>query len=453
MAPHFGGAAAGLGSEPPPAPGPGELKATGALPLVNPKRAYPPPPEQDLFDAPTTALPQKSGAPVVVPLSSLFGAGGVLIAMAISAFFVGRCSVAPGPSAPPARAVLATLPQLARAGIPSPPKPCWMAKQPVRWAPSVLQSVPVDVAPTSAGVVVAYARDSQEPATVEVDFGTGTFEDKAADKVESDIVRVAAPRDGGKLLVTTKADSGPLAPYTYVAGASPFLLGVDGRGTASPSVAVADEPSATPATLWSIPQIEEDKGLEAARILTYAPNKHALVFRRAGNILGGFIGEGRKAEGAIGVIAGSGGSVGKPSLGTNQREIAVIFGDKATPDGAWEIRVGHAPLGEMPRETAVVPLPQGGPGGDAFAPDIAGTPDGRWVIVWTEGKTGGYAVRAQTFGPDLKPLGDPIAISPPAGNFGQAVVGVAGGYVTTMFLSRGTTGSYELWGAVLKCGS
>ena len=108
---------------------------------------------------------------------------------------------------------------------------------------------------------------------------------------------------------------------------------------------------------------------------------------------------------------------------------------------------------QVPRESIVVPLPKGGPGGDAFAPDIAGTSDGRWVIVWTEGKSGAYAVRAQTFGADLKPLGDPIAISPPAGNFGQAVVGFAGGYVTTMFLSRGASGSYELWGAVLQCGS
>ena len=328
-----------------------------------------------------------------------------------------------------------------------------MAKQPVRWAPTVLQSVPVDVAPTASGVVAAYARDSREPATVQVDFGAGTFDDKPAEKLQGDIVRVLAPRDGGKLLVTTKDDAGPLAPYVFAPGASPFVIGLAGRGTPSPSVALADKPDGTPVTLWTVPAVEDDKGLEAARVLAYGPKSHAVVFRRSGNILGGYISEGRKPEGGLGVVAGSGGSIGKPSLGTNQREIAVIFADRAKADGAWEIRVGHAPLGQMPRETMVVPLPAGGPGGDAFAPDIAGTADGRWVIVWTEGKTGAYAVRAQTFGADFKPLGDPIAISPPAGNFGQAVVGAAGNYVTTMFLSKGTSGSYELWGAVLQCGS
>ena len=53
--------------------------------------------------------------------------------------------------------------------------------------------------------------------------------------------------------------------------------------------------------------------------------------------------------------------------------------------------------------------------------------------------------------PDFSPLGDPIALSPPAGNFGQGVIGVAGAYAATVFLSKGPS-SYELWGAVLQCG-
>lgn len=441
-------------TEPPPT----EAHPTGALPLVHPRRSLTPPPldQVDHSALPPEAFaepPGRMGDPVTVPLSSLFGAGGVLIAMAISAFFIGRCSVAPAAGAQPARASLAALPRLALAALPSPPKPCWMAKQPVRWAPQVLQSIPVDVAPSGAGVVVAFARDRREPATVEVDVNAGTFTEKPAEGAQGDLVRVFAPRGGGKVLVTTKDDTGPLAPYTYASGPKPFVLGLAGRGTPSPSIAAADDPAGTPASLWTVPAVDDDKGLEAARVLPYGKDANAFVFRRSGSILGGFIDAERKPVGGLGVIAGSGGSIGKPSLGENQREIAVVFADKAASESPWEIRVGHAPLGQMPRETVVFPLPKGGPGGDAFAPDIAGVSGGRWVLVWTEGKTGGYAVRAQTLDPDLKPLGDPIAISPPAGNFGQAVVGVAGGYVTTMFLSKGTSGSYELWGAVLQCGS
>ncbi len=476
----------------------GEIRTTGALPLVHPKRSLthgqplaqglaesqpppgyapvpqqgyapapqqgysnpplptstPPPPGSDIDAAGSLSQPPgKVGDPIVVPMSSLFGAGAMLIAMAVMAFFVGRCSVVPGPSSGPVRVAFAATPRLARASLPTPPKPCWMAKQPVRWAPVVLQSVPVDVAPSASGVTVAYARDAHEPATVDVSFATGAFDDKAADKREGDLVRVFAPRDGAGLLATTKSDAGPLAPYVYATGANPFVIGLAGRGTASPAVAAADKPDGTPVTLWTVPALEDDKGLEAARVLASGPSSYALVFRRSGGILAGYIGEGKKPDGLLSVVAGSGGSVGRPALGVGKREISIVFGDRQNNDAPWEIRVGHAPLGKMPRDTMVVPLPKGGPGGDAFAPDVAGTSDGRWVLVWTEGKSGAYAVRAQTFGADWKPLGDPIAISPPAGNFGQAVVGVAGNYVTTMFLSRASSGSYELWGAVLQCGS
>jgi hypothetical protein len=112
--------------------------------------------------------------------------------------------------------------------------------------------------------------------------------------------------------------------------------------------------------------------------------------------------------------------------------------------------VGHAHSGSIPKQTTVIPLPKGGPGGDAFAPDIAGLADGRWVLVWTEGPPGGRAVRAQTLSPQFEPVGDPMALSPPAGNFGQGVLGVVGERATVVFLSKGSQ-SFELWGAVLTC--
>src|SRR6185295_12557154 len=131
-----------------------------------------------------------------------------------------------------------------------------------------------------------------------------------------------------------------------------------------------------------------------------------------------------------------GGAVGKPASGWNKQEVAVIFADRPTPEGRYEIRVGHAPMGTVPSATTVIPLPKGGPGGDAFAPDIAGLPDARWLLVWTEGAAGSRAVRAQTLAADFTPLGDPIALSPPAGNFGQGMLGVVGDYAGAVFLSK-----------------
>jgi hypothetical protein len=178
---------------------------------------------------------------------------------------------------------------------------------------------------------------------------------------------------------------------------------------------------------------------------------YALVFRREKVIWGGWVGPARAPIGQLTKVVGSGGPVGKPSIGWNGREVAVVFADRPTEGGRWEIRAGHARATEIPAATEVIPLPEGGPGGDAFAPDIAGLSDGRWLLVWTEGPPGSRAMRAQTLAPDFTPAGDPIALSPPAGNFGQGLLGVAGSYVGAVFLSK-PAATYELWGVVLQCG-
>ena len=72
--------------------------------------------------------------------------------------------------------------------------------------------------------------------------------------------------------------------------------------------------------------------------------------------------------------------------------------------------------------------------------------------MWTEGKSGERAIRAQTYDPSFEPVGDPIALSPPAGSFGQALLGVVGTYTTVVFLQAADEG-FEMWGAVLQCGS
>jgi hypothetical protein len=219
-------------------------------------------------------------------------------------------------------------------------------------------------------------------------------------------------------------------------------------GLAAGSIALASPPDGTPAPLWPL---AGDEGLGAATIRPAGDHGFVLLYRRDGAIWGGFVGARLKAAGDLVRVEGSGGAVGKPAGAWNGREVAVIFADRPEAEGSYQIRVAHGPPGAIPRATSVLPLPRGGPGGDAFAPDIAGLPDGRWLLMWTEGASGARAVRAQTLTPELRPLGDPIALSPPAGNFGQGVIGVVGHHAATVFLSKGSS-SYELWGAVLQCG-
>ena len=380
------------------------------------------------------------GAPVAVPVGSLYGAGGALICAVVTAFFAGRCSAQPAVQV--ARPQLQSIPTLARAVIPAPPKACWVTRQPVMWAPKASKTIPFEVtATTSAALAIGYARDASGAMGIVVSPSTGEVKAAFAKTSEADLDRVS-PSATGEFHLVTAAKEGGIASIIPVDAKPPFVIGVQAG-----SIVTADSEGAKATPLWPLAGAEAPS---AARVQTAEGSGYGLVFRRDGAIWSGWIGLDRKPVGDLVKVAGSGGQVGKPNIGWNHRELALIFADKPAGSDHYEIRVAHAKTGSIPATTTVIPLPKGGPGGDAFAPDIAGLPDGRWVMVWTEGASGSRAIRAQTLEASFTPLGDPIALSPPAGNFGQGVLGVVNGYAAAVFLSKGER-SYELWGSVLQC--
>ncbi len=405
-------------------------------------------PSRTLDDDPIV-LP-KPGS-VAVPLSSLLGAGGVLIGMVVTAFFFGRASVGQAPG------VALPLPMLGKRGgagaveskgtaaSPSGPlqlKPCWMVKQPIMWAPKA-STIPFEVQTTKGNKLsVGYARSAKEAVGIEVDPQSGAIAERFSEKEKGKIERVVVS-PSGEFKVTLAGAEGPLKGPIEVLAAEPFTVGIGANG-----IALSQPPGSAPRALWPL---TSDDALAAASVTTAGDKGYLLTYRRDDAIWSGFLGPDKKPLGDLVKVVGSGGAVGRPLAGWNGKEVAVIYADRPASDAPYEIRVGRAPAGAPPGATKVIPLPKGGPGGDAFAPDIAGLPDGRWLLVWTEGSSGKRAVRAQTLTPELSPLGDPIALSPPAGNFGQGIIGVAGGYAAIVFLSKPSS-AYELWGTVLQCG-
>ncbi|AKT43427.1 GYF domain-containing protein [Chondromyces crocatus] len=383
-------------------------------------------------------------AQVRVPVSSLLGTGGTLIVLVLIAFLAGRCSVGDRGRVEVAHAGL--LESALGPSSPSPagpPRPCWVSRQPRKWAPLVDKSAPFDMAALgSAGLLVGYARTQTEAMGLEVDLAKGGVSETFKQVARGSISRVF-PTPGGTeaFVVTLDGQEGVQSPF-YVPGPQPLVVGFGEGG-----IVTSERADGTMTPVW--PKVGGEA--EAMRVVKAGEKGHALLLRRDGGVWGGWMNPARSALGELMQVAGSGGSVGKPSLGWNGREVAVVFADRPAGSKAWEIRLGRAPFGQMPAATEVLPLPEGGPGGDAFAPDIAGLADGRWVLVWTEGPAGSRAMRALTLGPDLTPIGDPIALSPPAGNFGQGILGVAGSYVGTVFLSK-PAAIYELWGVVMQCG-
>lgn len=390
---------------------------------------------------------------VLVSFRSVVAASLTVVTLAVVAFFVGRSSALTSPDELHRRFALLKRVSAPAAGpvtgpTAAPLRPCWVARQPQPWAPEVTRSVPFEVSASDGAFYVGYAKGKRDAQGVIIDPRSGKVLERFNEAREEDVALVVpSPKDAQKFSVVGVLKEGSkVKSLTAVPGAPTFFL-----GQVDATLARLDTPDGAPEKLFDLEALDDDKGIDALRVRPAAERGTPFVLRRAGVAFAGWLGPDKKPVGSLAKVVGSGGGVGKPTLSWNGREVAIVFADRPKDKEHWEIRLAHAPYGEAPRETTVIPLPAGGPGGDAFAPDIMGLPDGRWVLVWTEGPEGSRAVRAQTLDDKLAPLGDPIAVSTPGGNFGQGVLAVAGTYVATVFLSKGET-AYELWGAVLQCG-
>ncbi len=382
-----------------------------------------------------------------VPLSSLLAASGVWVVGLVAFFFVGRASGFNTGGTPVARDGVAdsflaweTPSALAPTPGPTGPLPCWVTRQPTRWVPSASKSVPFEMRPSGESAIdVGVAVGDREGVGLRVDLKTGKLDEVFRKKAEADIVRVVPTGQGEGFYVSESADR----QYLPIGQDTSLALAFE-KG----QIGIADATGSDPTKLWSL---EGDDEVAAATVGATGAS-YLLTFRRGNDVFAGYFDKQKQAVTPIGIVTGSGGKTGKPRTGFNGTEVAVAFADRPEGDDAgYQIRLGRAAVGTVPTETVVVPVPEGGPGKNAISPDVVGLSGGRWLLMWTEGKSGAWAIRAQTYDASMSPIGDPIALSPPAGSFGQAILGVAGNYTTAAFLQAQDDG-FELWGAVLQCG-
>ncbi len=390
--------------------------------------------------------PRRRKPALEVPLSSLIAASLVWIVGLLGFFFAGRIS-GKGPEIPVARDGLAEAfllkgPQMDLQGVAAAdPKPCSVARQPKRWAQSASKSVPFEFRPEGEAMLLGYAQGDREGVGLKIDPKSGKFEEAFRKKTEADLLRVAPTGTTDGFFLGEKGER----VWVPASAQSPRFVVLEKSG-----IGAADAPTDQPTSLWAL---EGDGEITAESTLRVSESQFLLTFRRGGEVWGGFFGADKLPKGKLARVAGSGGKVGRPKSATNGSDVAVVFADKPNDQEGthWGIRIGRAAVGTVPETTEEVDLPEGGPGGDAIAPDIVGFKDGRWLLMWTEGSSGERSILAQTYDRQFAPLGDPIALSPPAGSFGQAALAVVGTYTTVAFLQAADEG-FELWGAVLQCG-
>ncbi|MFO0610974.1 MAG: hypothetical protein U0414_00200 [Polyangiaceae bacterium] len=399
--------------------------------------------------------------PVEVPRRSIVGASLLWMVGLVIFFFVGRCAGYSRASqfvpmrTGAGRTFLAWSmsdgrPVAPVSTAPEEVKPCWVARQPTKWAPSATKYVPIDMEPIDGSMSFGFGLGETEAAGIVVEPKSGKFEQvfnkKLEAKEKAKIARVVPmPSREGGYFISKKGER----DWMPILGADPFFLVFSKE-----SIGWAASDDAEPTEIFALTGTGD---VTSQRVLDEGTNGYFLSFRQGNVVYGGYFDKQKKALGALVAVPGSSEKAeqGKPKSGFNGEETAVIFAERAAtaekePKAPWTVRLGHAKAGTVPTATEVLTFPSGGPGGDVFAPDVVGLPDGRWLVMWTEGDATS-AIRALTYSKDFQPIGDPIALSPP-GDFGQAVLGNAAGYTIVAFFQRNAQGDFELWGAVLKCG-
>ena len=391
----------------------------------------------------------------IVSPTVLMAAGGVALVLIAVAFLFGRMS-APARSGladvATARAGLAAVPLFTRSKtVNAAPRPCLMLRAPSLLADGASRSIPIEFGSFEGRLAVGYGRSIHQARGMLVNLGNGEVETVyKPDELEGSVSRVVPLVSGSDLSFgVTMTEQESVDNGVYVPASTPFVVGF-GKGT----VVKVSGPGSEPAELWPL---EASKKADALRVAASA--KGTMITYRAGDeVHYGMLGpDGEVTQVAQPVMSfelpeGKRAIVGKPVVASNGQDVSVVFAYKAAEPGATvEMRWARGPIGKPLADAALVDIPAGGPGGDAIAPAITAIGGGRWLLMWTEGKTPGpYTLRAQTYDRRYRPIGEALRVSPATGSFGQGTVGAVGDDVAVLFLLATRT-SYEVWGTVLQC--
>jgi hypothetical protein len=199
--------------------------------------------------------------------------------------------------------------------------------------------------------------------------------------------------------------------------------------------------------LWPL---EPDTKLTEPRVASVGPAGYGVTFRRGGQggkVMLGFVDRQGLKKSELFEINGAPKLLGTPVIAGNDAGVVVAFAARNTADSPWKIYVATAGAGHEPgpgRELV------SGSGGGAISPAFTALAGGRWLLQWTEGASGQYQVRVQTFTSDLIAIGNPQLTSPKGANAGQGTLTARDKNVLSLFILT-TAGHDELWGANLSC--
>jgi hypothetical protein len=354
---------------------------------------------------------------------------------------------ASGPSAPPETATNASAapPTANTAAVPSAEPAtkassvelgdCTVAAEGRVIAPRALIATGIEAVAGQTALALGFAPSLHDAVGVSLDPGSLTPTATVRSRAPGDIRRVVPFFSGGKIVIVPDAEKkgDRLTSRRFVPTSSPVDVGV-----ADNQIVWAPHGKDSFAKLFAL---DGDAAVESLRVIPLPSGKGiALAFRRGAQI---FVGVATgdavlNAEGELSKIS-SLGQAGSPTIAASGDSIVIAWADRASKDDAWGIRWTKRSISGAVNEPRALAIPEGGLGGPAMSPSVAGLGRGKFLLSWMEGPTAGHQVRALTFNADGAPSGTPLAISASGVNAGQpqAVVGVDGRGVVAFFGAKG----------------
>jgi hypothetical protein len=367
---------------------------------------------------------------VVMVLSALCGA----LIVALGALYLARRH-APEPEL--------ALPVTASATpTPAPVIGCRLAMPAALIAPNIERSVPPYATKVGAQPALALGFAATKTKGVGLRLTPDTLDVQPAFEEEGkDAVRGVTPltRSGSLAFFVDRDDSALRSAHT-VDEVPPFTLGVSDAGF---SRVIAGSTS----LVWPLDANLKITEPRAAAVGSFG---YGVTFRRGGQsgaVVLGFVANDGSKKSELVEIPGAPKFLGTPVIAGNSTGALVAFAGRSAPEAAWKVFVSLTKPGAAPSAARELVA---GSGGGAISPTLSALAPDRWLVQWTEGISGQYQVRVQSFAADLSALGAPVLVSPKGANAGQGSLGAFAGGAATLFILT-TAGHDELWGATLSC--
>lgn len=330
---------------------------------------------------------------------------------------------------------------------PTPHVSCKVTGSVVPLAEKTSLSVGVEVLARDGLVAVGYASSPKEGQLLRL--GEGYAPSAAGHlKMGENVRRVQPLVRKGKLELAVEIDKKILGMSSRrsVPFDPPFDIGVVGATIAhAPRLRTGEK------ELFAVPG---EGPIEALRVApTWGSEKGvAVAFRHAGAVyVGTATGDDLSPKGELQKAQGLGDKVGSPAVAVSDDRWLAVFADR-TGEGPWSLRLIGAKVGDAAFAAKSFTLPKGGPGGSAISPSLVPLGASSFLLAWTEGPEKAHVVRAQVLDSAGEPVGEPLEVSAPGSDAGQArgAVDSNGKGILAYFASSAE--EYHLVAAPIACG-